>query len=75
MGVVGYAVYHIAPTRTSNDGKENSLTSYIRSGITPAEVWKERNENHLAMSVESAEHKQLTGHAKMPIMRRYQYPG
>jgi len=75
FGVLGYGLYAFAPSRTGADGKEGALTSYIRNTLTSTEVWKERNEKHLSLSVDAAEAKQLTGTARRPVMNRIRYTG
>jgi len=75
LSFLGYGVYRFMPSRTSLDGKEGSLTSRIRNTLTPADTWKERNEKHLALSLEAAEAKHLTGSARRPLMPRTRYPG
>ncbi|KAG8882987.1 hypothetical protein FRB98_003366 [Tulasnella sp. 332] len=74
LSILGYGLYRIAPSRESID-KDNSLTSFIRKSLTPSEVWKTRNENHLALSVENAQSRQLTEAAQRPVVSRIRYTG
>ncbi|KIO18835.1 hypothetical protein M407DRAFT_246382 [Tulasnella calospora MUT 4182] len=75
LSILGYGLYAFAPSRTGADGKESSLTGWIRSKITPSEIWRERNETHLILSMEQAEAKHLAGGARRPLMMRTRYPG
>ncbi|KAG9018163.1 hypothetical protein FRB90_012007 [Tulasnella sp. 427] len=75
LSILGYGLYAFAPSRTGADGKENSLTSWIRTNITPSEIWRSRNETHLILSMEQAEAKHLAGSAQRPLMMRTRYPG
>ncbi|KAG9036605.1 hypothetical protein FRB95_008439 [Tulasnella sp. JGI-2019a] len=75
FSILGYGLYKVAPSRESLDGQDNSLTSFIRKSITPSDVWKTRNENHLALSVDSAQAKQLTETARRPVVSRIRYTG
>lgn len=74
FSVLGYGLYQLLPTRAT-DPANNRITAFIQDSLTSAEVWKERNQNHLALTVDAAEHLNLTTTARRPLMRRVRYPG
>ncbi|KAK4057199.1 hypothetical protein OIO90_001694 [Microbotryomycetes sp. JL221] len=52
------------------------ITRYITHNLTPAtDLWKQRNERHLELSIEAANDKLLFQEAEKPKIRRLRYLG
>jgi len=51
------------------------LTAWIRKTLTPSDIWKERNEDHLELSVDAAKARLLTGTATRPVVPRIRFTG
>jgi len=81
VGVIGaFIAYRLTPdsVHPSAPSSEDKpyVTRFIEKNLTPAEdLWKKRNEKHLALAKEAAEDKLLFQEAERPKVRRLRYTG